>query len=113
MSDLESLKKDVLKAGGMTSGITMWGLRSACGFERLGKNVPDAVSQKLHAAGIGHIPTVLSQKTITVRIYIVASPIGQLIESVLTPNADNDENLLVLVDGAAKKLAQIKEILGT
>ncbi len=108
---LESLKKEILAAGGMTSNCNMIGLYTACGFARLGKHVPGTVSQRLRAAGIGHIPTTLPQKHTQIRAYLIASPIGQLIESVLTPDIEKDEELLSLVAGAAKKIAQIKEIL--
>src|SRR5271170_7360018 len=108
MTNLDSLKKEIMAAGGMTTGYSMPALVNACGFTRLGKHVPDAVSQKLRAAGIGHIPTVLPQKHIWVRVYVITSPIGQIIESILTPDENHDEELLSLVSGGAvKKLAQI------
>jgi hypothetical protein len=74
--------------------VTMEKLRNAYGASRLGVNVCDEISSTLARLGLGHVPVVLpTYQQELVRLYQKGTPVGDLIETVLTPGGQNDARL--------------------
>jgi hypothetical protein len=73
---------------------TMEVLRDAHGAGKLGVNVRAEISQTLAGIGLGHVPQDLpSYQHEQVRLFKRGTPVGQLIESVLSPGEQNDKSL--------------------
>ena len=93
MSDWDAVKTKVESAGGVVT-VTMEELRDASGAGKLGVHVRGEISRTLASMGFGHVPTELpSYQQELVRIYKRGTPIGDLIETVLTPGGQNDQKL--------------------
>ena len=70
-------------------------LRDAHGSRKLGVRVLAEISQVLAGLGFGHVPIGLpSHQHELVRLYKRGTPVGQLIDSVLTPSEQNDKALV-------------------
>lgn len=89
----EQIKEQVEKNGNIRT-FTMEVLRNAHGVAKLGVNVRAEISQILAGIGLGHVPQELpSYQHEQVRLYKRGTPVGQLVESVLTPGEQNDKSL--------------------
>lgn len=110
---------DVRRAVDANEGVltvTMVELRDAYGAGRLGWRVRDGISKDLHGHGLAHYPVDLpdSQER-PVRLYKLGSPVQDLIDAVLNPDAaDNfkDEQIRRAVSGReAELLRRVRELL--
>lgn len=89
----DEIKASVEKSGNVQT-LTMEVLRNAYGAAKLGVNVRAEISQALAGIGLGHVPVELpSYQHEQVRLYKRGTPVGQMIESVLTPGEQNDKSL--------------------
>ena len=69
-------------------------LREAHGAGRLGVHVRGEISRQLAGLGVGHVPQELPNfQHELVRLYKRGTPIGQLVEVVLTPGEQHDRTL--------------------
>ena len=91
--------------------VTMEKLRNAYGASRLGVNVCDEISSTLARLGLGHVPVVLpTYQQELVRLYQKGTPVGDLIEAVLTPGEQNDlmlSNYAVIVQKVRELVAGV------
>ena len=116
MPDWNSIKQDVEKNGNVLT-VTMEMLREAMGVGKLGIHVRADISKNLAGMGLGHVPQELpSYHHEQVRLYKRGTPIGELIETILTPGQQNDAKLAQQfssegVDQAAI-IAKIRELVG-
>ena len=86
--------KDKVEANDNILTVTMTDLRSATGKEKLGIRVRAEISKTLAGMGLGHIPRELpSYQHESVRLYKRGTPVGELIEMVITPGEQNDRKL--------------------
>jgi hypothetical protein len=107
-SDYEGLRKQVEAEGGLHT-TTMEVLRELHGAGRLGKHVRDAISGELAAHGVGHLPEELpAYQEMQVRIYRLGTPIADVANAVLHPNAGGDQVLRQM--GAAQGQDILKKI---
>ena len=94
MATIEEIKEQVEKNGNLLT-VTMEQLRETHGAGRLGVHVRDDISQSLAGMGLGHVPQELpSYQHELVRLYKRGTPIGQLIEVVLSPSEQHDRTLV-------------------
>jgi hypothetical protein len=93
MANWDDIKTDVEKNGNVLT-VTMEQLRDAYGAGKLGIHVRDKISSTLAGLGLGHVPVVLPTcQHELVRLYKKGTPVGDLIETVLTPGGQNDARL--------------------
>ena len=115
MADWNSIKQDVENNGNVLT-VTMEALRNVIGAGKLGIYVRQDISKQLAGMGLGHIPDPLpTYQHEQVRLYKRGTPIGDFIETVLTPGPQNDTKLsqqfgAQAVDYAAI-IAQIRELV--
>ena len=94
MATIEEIKDQVEKNGNLLT-VTMEQLREAHGAGRLGVHVRDEISQILAGMGLGHVPQELpNYQHELVRLYKRGTPVGQLIEVVLSPGEQHDRTLV-------------------
>lgn len=109
MATLAEINDQLEKNGNLLS-ITMEQLRDAHGAGRLGAHVREEISQRLAGMGIGHVPQELpSYQHELVRLYKRGTPIGQIIEIVLSPGEQHDRILLERFSTQAPDYAAIIE----
>jgi hypothetical protein len=92
------MNKDEIKASVEGSGnvlsLSMEELRNAWGYRRLGPYVRSEISKDLRGMGVGHYPEELGDyQNESVRLYRLGTPLATIIEAVLHPSADTDEQL--------------------
>lgn len=109
------IKKDVEDRGGVAT-VTMETLRDANGAGKLGVHVRAEIRSTLAGMGLGHVPIELpAYQHEQVRLYKRGTPIGELIEQVLTPGQQNDVALAGRFGGGgpdyAAIVAKIKELV--
>ncbi|HEY9086299.1 MAG TPA: hypothetical protein VIN40_10265 [Candidatus Tyrphobacter sp.] len=109
---LEDVSDELERQQGVAD-LVMSQLRDAYGAGRLGVNVRLNLSNKLAGMGIKHVPVELpDNQNAPVRIYKAGSPVGQLIDAVLTVGDGTDE---VVRDAAASDaravLNKVKELV--
>jgi len=93
MASWNEIKEDVEKNGNVKT-VTMEQLRDAQGAAKLGVNVRAEISRSLAGMGLGHVPQELpAYQHEQVRLYKNGTPIGDLINTVLTPGQLNDTKL--------------------
>jgi len=93
MADWNSIKQDVESNGNILT-VTMEKLREAQGAAKLGINVRAQISKTLAGMGLSHVPQELpSYQHEQVRLYKRGTPVGDIIEMVLTPGQQNDAKL--------------------
>lgn len=91
--NFDQIKEQVEKNGNVRT-FTMEVLRNAHGAAKLGVIVREEISQSLVGIGLGHVPETLpNYQHEQVRLYKRGTPVGQLIESVLSPGEQNDKLL--------------------
>lgn len=94
MAAFEEIKDQVEKSGNVLT-VTMEQLREAYGAGRLGVHVREEISQMLAGIGLGHVPQELpNYQHELVRLYKRGTPVGQIIEVVLTPSEQHDRTLV-------------------
>ena len=86
--------KEKVEANENILTITMTDLRDAAGKDKLGVHIRAEISKTLAGMGLGHIAQELpSYQHESVRLYKRGTPIGYLIEMVLSPGESNDRKL--------------------
>jgi hypothetical protein len=88
-------------------------LRDLYGADRLGILVRENISRQLASKGIGHYPPHLpDRQNELVRLYVLGSPVDELIKAVRTVGPTHDTLLRNLVAGNGNRiLDRIKELL--
>ena len=111
-STLEEIRDSVNNTEGVLT-LPMSDVRDAHGAGRLGVHVRTNISKKLRSMGLDHYPKELpSWQDGLVRIYRQGSPIADLIEAVLDPSDEHDEELRNAVGGDAQEvLDAIRELV--
>ncbi|POR73592.1 hypothetical protein BKM30_26335 [Pseudomonas syringae pv. syringae] len=93
MESWDSIKARVEGSQGILT-VNMIELRDAAGKEKIGPHVKTEITRILVGMGLGHIPTELpNYQNESVRLYKRGSPLGDLIEMVITPSESNDIKL--------------------
>jgi len=109
MLEWDEIKKKVEENDNVLT-VTMINLRDATGKDKLGVHVRAEISNTLAGMGLGHIPQELpSSQDNSVRLYKRGTPVGELIEKVLSPGEDNDRKLKELFPESAVDYANIIE----
>jgi len=86
-------------------------LRDAHGAARLSIHVRDAIANTLAGLGLGHVPRILpAYQHELVRLYKKGTPVGDLIEIVLTPGGENETKLKEKVADAGI-VSKIRELV--
>jgi len=86
--------KDKVEANGNVLTVTMTELRDAAGKDKLGVHVRAEISKILAGMGLGHIPQELpSYQHESARLYKRGTPVGELIEMIMSPGEQNDRKL--------------------
>ena len=118
MSAWDDLSQRVQSSGGILS-ITMQELRNIAQSDRLGPHVIKDIASSLTRVALGHIPQVLpKQQNELVRLYKRGTPIGAIIDSILTPSEEKDGEILQSIKLGDEKeqnmveaINQIKDIV--
>ncbi|WP_310728598.1 hypothetical protein [Streptomyces sp. N2A] len=112
-SNYEELRSAVTADGGLHV-VTMGVLRDIQGAGRLGSRVLDTISGQLESHGMGHIPKELpGNQDSPVRIYLLGTPIADIVDAVHNPSLKGDAILRGAGDSEARaQLRQIREIVG-
>lgn len=86
----EDIRGEIADHGDVAS-VDMARLRDVHGAGKLGKHVRANISKELRSHGIGHYPPELPiYQHEVVRLYLIGTPAGDLIEAVLNVSADAD-----------------------
>jgi len=86
--------KEKVEANDNVLTVTMTELRDAAGKDKLGVHVRAEISKTLAGMGLGHIPQELpSYQHESARLYKRGTPVGELIEMVMSPGELNDRKL--------------------
>lgn len=93
MANWDDVKKKVETNGNVLT-LSMTDLKDAAGKDKLGVNVRAEISKTLAGMGLGHIPQELpSYQHESVRIYKKGTPVGDFIDTVMSPGESNDKKL--------------------
>jgi|SRR6266536_552238 len=111
---MEKIKAAVEADGGIKS-YDMGDLRDAAGWGKLGnRNVVD-IANLLANHGLGHLPatrTLPTDQNELVRLYVERSPLGRIVQAVLSPSRQGDERLRQAASNdAAEVLDAIKTLV--
>lgn len=108
----EELREAVAANGGLDT-IDMGTLRDVQGAGRLGVHVRDAITRSLESHGLGHFPLELpANQYDEVRLYLLGSPIADIVKAVLSPSMKGDESLRTVASSEAQEqLRQVREIV--
>ena len=111
MDSYSELRAAVVDAGVYTT--TMETLKRIQDAGRLGIHVRSAISRALASHGIGHLPAELPpNQDDEVRLYLLGTPIADVVSAVLTPSKRGDAMLRsVGSSDAQEKLAMIRDIV--
>lgn len=118
MENYQDLRKAVENHGGMVK-IGMTVLKHIDGAGRLGPGVLATMSTSLATHGVGHLPPELpNSQDEQVRLYLIDSPLGDVVTAVLNPNDQRDATLRSIgATGigvhALEQIRQIRQILAT
>lgn len=90
-------------------------LRNAQCAEKLGSTVRKEIIRSLEGAGLGFFPPhddLPKYQDEMLRVYVRGTPVGRVIEAVLSPSADGDRALREIGGGdASAKIEMIREVL--
>lgn len=91
---MEKLKAECLAEGGIKV-LSMWRLRDAAGWSKLGSNVIIDIANLMEAHGLRRLPagSLPTDQYMTVRLYVEDSSVGRLIDAVLHPSKSGDDKL--------------------
>jgi hypothetical protein len=107
MKTWDDVKAQVEKNGNVWT-TTMDELREANGSGKLGTWVREEISSRLAGVGLGHIPPELpTYSSNQVRLYKRGTIVGDLLEKILTPGAQNDTLIIDKLSGKEKDLASV------
>jgi len=107
--------RDLVEGNGDVLTIRMEQLRDVHGAGKLGVHVRAGISDSLRQQGLGHYPPELpNYYWDEVRIYRQGTPVGRLIEAVLSVSANNDEVVREMAGSdASATLVKIRELVCT
>jgi hypothetical protein len=107
------LLKEEIEANGGILAVDMRRLRNDCGWDKLGPNVVNLVSNYLQDVGIGHLPEELPRyQDRVIRVYLKSSVVGQIIGAVRGPSDAGDRLLRrVGASDAELVLEQIRSLI--
>lgn len=106
----DEIREELNRCGGVLT-IDMGKLRDAHRARKLGVLVREGISKELRSRGINHMELPSYQED-TVRIWLMGSPAGDLIEAVLRASPDSDQRIRDAVQSdAAETLAKIRELV--
>lgn len=109
MPNCDEVKK-IVETNGNVFTLAMTELKDAAGKDKLGVNVRAEISKILAGMGLGHIPQELpSYQHESVRLYKRGTPVGELIEMVMSPGEQNDRKLKEKFPESAVDYASIIE----
>lgn len=109
MENWDSIKAAIENNGSVLT-VSMETLRNAHGAAKLGVHVRTEISSHLAGMGIGHVPRTLpTYQHEPVRLYKRGTPVGDLIETVLTPGEQSDKQLVDQLGESDVKYAEIIE----
>lgn len=108
----DELREKVEQNGGVLT-VTMGTLRDAHGAGKLGSTVRENITKELRSRGLDHaydeLPAYQHDK---VRIWLMGSPAGSLIEAVVNESADSDKVIREAVQSdAADVLDKVRELV--
>jgi hypothetical protein len=108
----EDIRKAVQASGDVLT-VKMEVVRDAFKYDRLGVNVRSVISEKLGGLGLGHYPVELPDRQwVPVRLYKLGSPIADLVDAVLNPSEEHDDELRQKVSGGdSETIKRIKALL--
>jgi hypothetical protein len=109
---MEKLKAAVEAEGGIKT-YDMGELRDAAGWGKLGNRVVIDIANLLAAHGLGYLPATRALPTDQdrmVRVYVERSPVGKIIEAVLSPSQQGDKRLR---EAASSDAEQVLEAVRT
>jgi hypothetical protein len=93
--------------------VTMGELRDIHRVGKLGRYVIDAISDRLHSVGLGHIPGGLKlNQDEQVRIFRHGTKVADICQAVVKPGQANDAKIRsAAFGGAAAIVARLREVL--
>ncbi|WP_371644357.1 hypothetical protein OG974_23420 [Streptomyces sp. NBC_00597] len=108
----EGLRESVMMDSGLRT-VDMGTLRDIQGAGRLGIHVRNAITRSLESHGMGHIPGELpGNQYAEVRLYLLGSPIADIVKAVLSPSSKGDDALRDMGSfEAQERLRQVREIV--
>lgn len=111
-ASLADLRTAVEQAGDVKT-VSMWTLREAYGAGRLGIHVRANISDSLRSHGLGHYPATLPEyQQDLVRVYVMGTPTGDLIEAVFHLSKGADRVIRERAGGDADALLkQVRELV--
>lgn len=112
METYEALRTAVANNDGLRK-TTMDTLKKIQGAGRLGVHVRTEISRALESHGLGHLPQELppNQEDV-VRLYLLGSPVADVIKAVLNPSDRGDETLRSIGGSEAEDLLrQIRQLV--
>ena len=112
LETLEDLRKAVEDSDGILT-VSMRDVRDAYGVKKLGVHVRAGISKALRGQGLAHYPPELPEyQEESLRVYKQGTRVADLVNAVLTPSADTDEQLREWVGGEADDvLDKIRELV--
>ena len=112
LKDYDDLREYVDELGGVAT-VGMLLLRDLHGAGKLGVHVRAGISNELKKVGLAHAPEELpGYQYDAVRLYVMGSAAGQLIEAVLEPSADLDERIREAAnDTSTEILTKVRELV--
>jgi hypothetical protein len=104
---------ELVRSNGDVLTVSMDNVRDAYGAGRLGVHVRDGISKRLHGLGLGHYPPAIPESQFAlVRVYRLGSSVADLIDAVLNPGVNHDDELRQTVAGeSADLLRQLRELV--
>ena len=108
----EALRDAVIASGDVLT-VRVGDVRDAFQYGRLGVHVRSEISKRLNGLGIAHYPVeVPDWQERQIRLFRMGTPIADLIDAVLEPTTNHDDELKTAVSGgAADVLNQIKALV--
>lgn len=112
MKNYDELRDRMEGEGGLLRA-TMGELRDIQGAGKLGVLIRQAISDRLAAHGMGHLPAALpSYQEEEVRVFRLGSPIAETVNAVLRPSQTGDDVLRRSAGSDAQKiLKQVRELV--
>lgn len=115
---LEELRDQVEKNDGVVT-VRMEEVRDAYQAGRLGVHVRSNISKRLRGLGLGHFPLEADdgepmpyRQSAPVRIYKLGSPVADLIDAVLDPGDEHDEELREAATASSSEIIdRIRELV--
>lgn len=115
---LEELRDQVDKNDGVVT-VRMEEVRDAYQAGRLGVHVRSNISKRLRGLGLGHFPLEADdgepmpyRQSAPVRIYKLGSPVADLIDAVLEPSDEHDEELREAATASSTEIVdRIRELV--